>query len=442
MKPLRKEHRTRTRGDIPLPHHGVEVMTKSGIRSVSTQWSTYANKGEYEIMQDVVTHGFAPGKAIVQNPLYKGHFIQSGSGTGSMVTQLSPAAWAGTTYECDDSFATRILTGAASLTGASFFAPRFETSWSWEDQAAYEVATTRAMRVPSDANLLVSIAEYRQALAMVPGTWKKWASLLTRIRRQAEKDYFDKLPKYKRYKAFGRDLRGPTVLDVVNSTYLMSRFGLRPLISETQAILKLLQTAAGDEPMRSTQRGTASNTDSTSSNFVAAFGVLRTPVSRHDTVTQSFRAMRLVEAKLDYARQAGLGINQIPEAIVDLIGYSFVVNWLVNVNDYISAVAESMHSDWSELASCVVSKRVTSTTLSITGSSTCTQPTVYQINRHPSGMFVASSIRTTRTIGLPAPTVTVRPRPFKWLSDFRALDAIALVRNLVTSNHAAFMRHI
>ena len=218
--------------------------------------------------------------------------------------------------------------------------------------------------------------------------------------------------------------------DQVNTTYLIARFGLRPLIMDSQGVLQAVQRQFGVFLReRHTSRGAVSYTEQDSGNTVGVVGVLRTPyswVSAHNVV---IRAMQAWEADVDALRDAGLSLEQIPEAAIDLVRYSFIVNWVVNINDYCSALANMYHPTWRSLGACLVAKREIVTTAYVSGSSYVTQPSTYELLTQPSGIATTTVRTSGRSVGLPTIGLTVRARPLKWMEDARLIDAVGLLRN-------------
>lgn len=219
--------------------------------------------------------------------------------------------------------------------------------------------------------------------------------------------------------------------DQVNNMYLMGRFGLRPLIMDSEGVLKAIQKQLGIFIReRHTSRGAVSYSEENSGSTVASVGVLRVPYTFRHTQTVEIRAMQAWEAAVDAIRDAGISLEQIPEAAIDLVRYSFVVNWVVNLNDYASALANMYHQpNWRTLGSCMSARHEAVTICYVSGNAYITQPATYELLTQPTGIATCTMLSKARSIGLPTPSLTVRARPLRWMEDARLLDAIGLLRN-------------
>lgn len=138
------------------------------------------------------------------------------------------------------------------------------------------------------------------------------------------------------------------------------------------------------------------------------------------------------------ANQSGLSLTQVPEAAIDLVTFSFVLNWVVNVNDFFAALGSFISPGTKSLGGCYVVERLNTSTWQCTGT-TSTDP-YYAVKRQTVGIITAVTEEKYRVVGLPAPKLVVRADPFRFLTDGRLVDAIALLRQQTRGRNVQLMR--
>lgn len=382
---------------------------------------------EYQVMSDVVTESFAKRSGngeLIFNPMEKVARGQSGSGKGYKIRVLTGSS-AGTVYQAEGNWP--LYLGLRTFNYVPVpeveWLPKFPPDASNALERGIAVACTQAKRTPSDAHLLVAMAEYRLTLGLIPGLLKGWRDLFRRI--NAREESFSR----KRFASRPVDaLRNLRDLEhVLNDTWLAMRFGARPLVMDTLGVLKALRKTRSDEIIRDTSRGKAEWSTTQRLTAVNSFGMLRTPMSMQNEDHFTVRAMSIWEAKMTAMDDLGLGLSHVPEAVIDLTRFSFVLNWIVNLNDYFSALGAAANPKWADKGGVYVVRRESSTILSVEPGSTSADPN-YALDRAVEGVSLTVTRSSRRVVGLKPPALVLRPNPFDWMSDFRILDAVALTR--------------
>lgn len=429
----RRYSRFRSRGNVPGFGTVSEKTTPmyNGVQGAS--YDSFADvhpgNGSYDVMSDFVDRDFHRKKAagdVIFNPMEQVSRSQTGKGEGYLIEQLSPGSYAGTSYQADGNWAAYLgIRAAVPLQkGGTEWKPKVIADSAPALQRMIAVASTQAQRLPSDAQLLVAAAEWRKTLELVPGLLKGWSDLFRRI-NEREKSF-----SRKRFASRPTDaLRNMRDLEhVLTDTWLALRFGARPLVHDTLGTLKALKRKRTGDVVRETQRGIANWYKTESTSLEASFGILKTPLTVLTQDRFTVRAMSIWEAKIATMDDLGVSPWHVPEAVIDLVRFSFVLNWIVNLNDYFSALGASASPTWSNRGGVYVIRRETSTLVTIGAGSYLTMPSAYRLVKPCKGWAMTSTRETRRVVGLTPPSLSIRPRPFGWTEDARLLDAIALLR--------------
>lgn len=134
-----------------------------------------------------------------------------------------------------------------------------------------------------------------------------------------------------------RDLR--RVADGAASQHLMWMFGVKPLLSDINAAVKVLRTLT--RPKRFTVRATSKGLREETVDSPWSWDIFTGYSRLYRKAEHEYRTYVLYETLPGYGDAAdrfGLRLVDVPGAMWELIPYSFVVDWLVNVGDYIAAM--------------------------------------------------------------------------------------------------------
>lgn len=430
--------RVRTRGVVPAQELATETLSGASTGNGIVSSFQCPGHGHYEEMTDYLTDRFKRRSAfgeLIFNPMSRTVLSVTGTSSGPEVMGIKGTNNVypnnlGWKYTVRGNVLSRYANVLSQLAVGDGTYLRVRRSDSIDTAAVIREATTKAQAVPSDASLLVTLAESRQALRLVPDLLSNWAKLFAKINsRNASLES----------RVFGKNSRSAgTRSDVVKrnladleraliDTWLAMRFGARPLVADTLGVAKALQRARVDSVVRSTSRGGSFDSASGTQSAVAPYGITRTTISGQLNDSYVVRAMQVWEAKVDVLDDLGINLANVPVALVDLTSFSFVLNWIVNVNDFASAVGSALQPGWANRGGCYVARRETSLYATAVGT-TITDTTNYALSRALEGHVGVVEVTSSRIPGLPQPSLGLRGRPLAFLDDFRLLDAVALVR--------------
>jgi hypothetical protein len=197
-----------------------------------------------------------------------------------------------------------------------------------------------------------SAADFESLVALVEGpeTVKYIADKLAKLVQLIRKA---KDPKqWKRIKS-----RSGDKIDSFQSAWLEMRYAIRPLMYDVESAIKALN--ATKKPPRQTYRGTE-NQITTDSNVEVVGDYTVTTVKATEIVA---RACLITEISQNAQSSQTWGLFNVGSAVVELIPYSFVVGWFLNLDGIISSMNPSPHQ--LPLGGCVTATTTTSTSVHV-----------------------------------------------------------------------------
>lgn len=225
--------------------------------------------------------------------------------------------------------------------------------------------------------------------------------------------------------AFERKARLASAGLTLAQAWLMYRFGIRPLVMSVEETLKALREDS--QPVRVTTRAKATSTQSTNVDvaWTAGAHTRRYHVETHETIEA--RAMSLDTAVNTLTHKMGFGSKSLLTLPWELLPYSFVIDYFVNVGAFIGALANFFQP--ASLGQCLVTKRTwTQTRTSFAHTTSGTD----QIVTPGLSQSITTYVRKERMAALRTPSIVFK-------SDFRLDNAVrignllALVGQQVTS---------
>lgn len=192
----------------------------------------------------------------------------------------------------------------------------------------------------------------------------------------------------------------------VNAGYLMTRYGIMPLIRDIKNTLASLDKDGGTKEVTSRANG------QTFSNRVFAGSTASSPFEHfwqcqvNDAVT--VRGMSLDRGYVSIANNFGFNLKGLALLPLQLTSYSFVADWFTNLSSYVGATLPTF--GWTALGNALVTTRATSTTYTYSHS-TNSSPGTITITTPPSGSVSMVVLSTTRAPLMPA--------AFQMKSDFK-----------------------
>lgn len=402
--------------------------------------------GELRSMTDVVTKGFRKKSA-------KGEIIVSPM--SSRVISFSEAmystrvAYYSKTLQCSGASQFRTLYDFPAFAPLAYITPKFQVvNKLWypasalgqrEIENAVFEASTRCQneRGRPPANIWETVAERKQAYALLAQYMTQCKEIAFKIGIAAQKGRLPIPNKILRMKGH--------LLQATAGAWLISRYGLLPLISDIRLLLKQLKESQSEE-IRHTSRGKAIvGRALQSSSSISWDGEMTTTLTDVVTDEVTVRAMSLDEWKMDYLDHLGFGTKGLITLPWELVTLSFVADWFANIGDVIGALVPT--PGLKQLGACIVTTRTQSLTSTVSGFVPVGSASV--VSQGPVTK-VGTLVEKTRVPGLRAPTLVLLNRskidPELDKNRLRIVDASALIaqrlgRASLNLSYANFNRH-
>lgn len=195
------------------------------------------------------------------------------------------------------------------------------------------------------------------------------------------------------------------VASIAGSAYLMTRYGLTPVLKTVQGVLKAKERE-NNAALRQTTRGKSSygtSTTETSTNPTPG-GHLNAILTTTVTDGVEARVMSLDDWKAETTLERyGVDMKGLITLPWELLTLSFVADWLVNVGDVIGSLVPSPHLR--QLGGCTVYTRTRSVTRTLEGFS---PNGIAVVMSNTSATKTGVEVEKVRQPGLRAPQLVIR----------------------------------
>jgi len=377
----------------------------------TTSWvvdySTPAFKvGKVKSFTDVVTPSFSRRSRkgdLIFNPMQMSEreIFTTGSGYTIKGTEAGcPAPYVGNlawrTYRSNESTLAVLLAGVLGTSGGIVSSPTSAIITQAEiDSLVSEVCTKAQANVRGgDTSGLESLVQLNKTFDLIRKPLEGIYSLTKALTS------FNKGKKSGKLTRSGADL-----LAVPASEWLKYRYGILPLVNDIQAVMKSLKSKRG--LVRRTSRASGGIERNSTRSLTSNFGVLTTIFEEQRSHSVRVRAMTVTEYVASMQTDLGLTLDQIPKTVWELIPFSFVVDWFVNVNDFVNASTPRVGVD--PKGGCYTVEQVIQSTYYVTGASVWSG---YTLEQSPTGVYFERNKTKVRVVGLRSPVLGVK-------SDFR-----------------------
>jgi len=371
--------------------------------------------GYTKTMDDVVWSDFAVRSArgeLIINPMKMTRTDYTSSGNGPRIQSLTQSCSSPIKYPFHDwtgplTFPSMGLTGFVKAYPAI---PEEDIS-SVNSLAATSCWSNSAQH---SASLLQDLAELRQLLMMLRDPLQKGHKLFDKIKSASNR-------------GFGRKsaVRGlADGVDYASSMWLQWRFGVRPLISSVNGVLKALSEFKS-RTARQTSRGQASTSAESSSTvnnvFVGSSYYVDYTMQTSDTYRCECGVN--IDEVITLSQHLGFDTSSLLALPWELVPYSFVADWFANVGNFLYAVYPSVTSK--PAASWTKKVRRYTTVYNIVGSR---PQSGWSLTRAPYETRSTTVEITERIPGIIGPSIAFKPHAYKdVLNDARLLDSFALL---------------
>lgn len=407
--------RTRVRDNMLSIVTGQEWAKDTSCAATSwfyngVQWSLHT--GVHETMTDLVIPGFRKlvkqGKVFF-NPMSKRYLsVTPSGGNGWDITTVSSVGCV--TTGAKPKYQSRGDTLSYYIPTATYLGTKI-VPWV-PDISDYdrvvnlqrEVATkVRNARGRTDANLWESLAELDRTVEMLNrpiGKTRDWL-------RSADH-------------AIASGRFGPHMAKAVANAWLAYRYGVRPIMSDYQAILDGMKETIGSRRLTTRAKGSFQTTKRT--EVFVRKGISDVTLGYDQEQMVFVRGMSLDDVELSRLNAVGFTSKGLATLPWELTPYSFVADWFANIGDFIGASIPS--PGWNEVGNAMTTETIVVTTISIK-SFVNNSPSTYVFNSIPSGTIEVES-RFKGRMSLPAAGIVIRD-DFRFDKLTRASDALALL---------------
>lgn len=260
----------------------------------------------------------------------------------------------------------------------------------------------------AEAQSLVTLAE-------LPKTFRMLARPLGNF-----KTYLKSLRKAKNSTRAGRAM---TFGQYISNEWLTYRYGFRPLLMDIEGTLKALNK----KEKRGWTRAKASETleRTTSTPFLYSHGDLDTTFNLIRVHRFEAFAGVMFDANLTTSDYLGVNLSGIPLAAWELIPYSFVVDWFVNVGTFIEGLLAYVSTR--QAGGYRIYKHTLYAAREVVGTVLARNVNASTLQRQMSGSETLYFISKERQIGVPAPSLRLKFDTASIPVDSRILDSVGLI---------------
>jgi len=409
--------RTRSRGSLA----GIRTIWEATNTNCGTIGATvvlggpyfvHAQSGTTETTSDVVTRGYrrrSMAGEIIVNPYSNTKETYSASGTfyrWKYTAQSCSSPVAFMEEWIDGPYALSVSIGGSKLTPASVFTQS-------EIDALISVAASKAWSDANqhDANVLQDAAECRQLVKLLQSPKKTAQGIIGAAIKTRGKSVVS-----------GAKSVAKSTADLASDLWLQYQYGVKPLVSTLNGVVDAM--ARYRKRHRWTARGNLTISKTKVTSGTAVYWVADFYWTRTDVHEVKVRAGILLEEEVRLTNNLGVDASGLLSLPWELIPFSFVADWFINVGDFISGIAPFVTK--TPLASWYTIEETITSTFTVTGNGA--PKGAWTLMRGVSGTYTGLRRQKRRVVKLPGPSITWKPdSPLHVLSDKRAVDSAALV---------------
>jgi hypothetical protein len=260
----------------------------------------------------------------------------------------------------------------------------------------------------ADAELLVMLAELRKTFVTLLNPLNNLNRLLTNLQRLK-----------------GQASKSLSLAQYMASEWLKYRYGIMPILYDIQGIIQALERDVG-KGIRVARGSESLSLERLDPPAIWAHGDVDTTYLDTYTDLVEIRAGLVYSAELKVRDFLGVNLRSIPSVGWELIPFSFVVDWLFNVQQFIAALSSNGLVD--EKGGYLVTTRTKTASRAAIGSTIARNPTASTLERGIGGTRTIIERIKTRITGCPGAGLRskIDLSLFNW-RDKRVIDAFSLV---------------
>lgn len=373
----------------------VQVVTRSKYdaedNSLIDSWTSERQDSSVSTMLDVVTPNYHRKSAegiIINNPM------SQSTVTITHTPSVMDAA----------------VTGSYYYTGSWFPELPDYVSYNHDSVAEQNLAVTKAWAnvSASKADSLVSLAEGKKTIDGL-------VDILRRLRKVI------RAVKKLRFQELRRELHP----DELVQRWLEIRYGLRPLVYDAKNIVDAIKHTFLVKGSRQTFRGVQLYADTVTDTVTSTYsGAYKNDLIRTSTITVEARAGVLCQLER-LSNTDVWGLYDVPQAVLDLTTFSFVVDWFFNLSDFVASWTPS--ASYRTLSSWVMMRVVTDKSVVV-------GPQTWNLTGWTGGI-TGGGIHQMHYDNerIVDPTRRLSPKFIVNLDAYKLIDLVALVRSSMTS---------
>lgn len=204
--------------------------------------------------------------------------------------------------------------------------------------------------------------------------------------------------------ARGKLAKQRALAQLLSSLWLQYQYAFRPVLIDIENIMSELQDQTFS--LRRTSRDNKSSTITTTRSYTGTSWDISVDFTEKQVTTISVRSGILYQGTVDPLKQFGLHWTNLPSAAWEITPWSFVVDWFLNVGDYLQAIMPKVGVD---ILATWQTRDVTHVVERTCGSTSITSGSPWVTKRHLSGVDTAVFRDKVRTNVLQAPSITITP---------------------------------
>jgi len=424
--------RFRSTGQIATPFTYTESWNYTTCANRAPHSTVYTGAyllGYKKTMEDFVTPNWRKlkGKRFIFNGMISTETTVKIVGSSSVtLTAVSPTCTSPTLYGTDNQSGP-VYVGSYLPT----VAPTLTHLAPWSDSTLTNAADETWIsclenRGKGQANLLEDLAEMEKTFAMLESPAENIISLVKSLRRNGRR-----LRAYRKVAANSKAL-----IIFASSEWLRFRYGIMPIVASIKAIRKAMETGYKKSPKVYTARAMKNLNKTIFINYHYADSAVTFDHRKTTSEEVSLRASFSDSYTLGPLQDLGFTFRDIVGLPWELLRYSFVLDWFVNIGD--NFYANIPRPGFVELGGGVSTRNTYTTVYNATSGVTATTPSVRTVSGGLGDSLILKTVFYERYIPVSNVHIVIR-NDFKLDKFIRAADALSVAIQWL--NSIGFDRH-